>query len=142
MRPRQHLTEKVCSKCKIKMDITCFARRHSKPRGRASICKECRKIYMYNWRHSEKGHIAFIKSHNNYFKKYPERKKAHQIIKDAKNSGKIIPKPCEICGGKAQAHHPDYSKPLDVIWLCRQHHIDAHYKLYEDTHEPSFVKDI
>jgi len=24
------------------------------------------------------------------------------------------------------AHHPDYSRPLDVIWLCQAHHKQAH----------------
>ena len=35
--------------------------------------------------------------------------------------------PCEVCGVlKAQAHHDDYSKPLDVRWLCRDHHSAFH----------------
>lgn len=30
---------------------------------------------------------------------------------------------CEKIG---QRHHPDYSKPLDIIWLCSKHHGQAH----------------
>lgn len=41
--------------------------------------------------------------------------------------GKVKKKPCQICGEKnSQAHHTDYSKPLDVVWLCRRHHLETH----------------
>lgn len=33
---------------------------------------------------------------------------------------------CEICGKKAEKHHDDYSKPLEVRWLCREHHLENH----------------
>lgn len=32
------------------------------------------------------------------------------------------------CGEAGQRHHPDYSKPLEIIWLCKRHHTDLHYK--------------
>jgi len=44
-------------------------------------------------------------------------------------TGKIIkPKTCSACGEKCNphGHHADYSKPLCVIWLCHQCHIDLH----------------
>mgnify|MGYP001563464033 CR=1 FL=1 len=43
--------------------------------------------------------------------------------------GLLVPKPCEACGvTDVQAHHDDYSKPLDVRWLCRTHHAVHHAK--------------
>ena len=43
--------------------------------------------------------------------------------------GVLIKKPCEKCGDpKAQGHHDDYSKPLDVRWLCAFHHREHHAK--------------
>lgn len=41
----------------------------------------------------------------------------------------VIPKqPCERCGGTkgVEAHHPDYTKPRKVVWLCRPHHLSQH----------------
>lgn len=42
--------------------------------------------------------------------------------------GKLKPQPCEIpgCLIPAQKHHDDYSKPLEVRWLCRNHHLEHH----------------
>jgi hypothetical protein len=42
-------------------------------------------------------------------------------------SGKLIRKPCEKCGDpKVEAHHEDYYKPLEIVWLCQKHHIEHH----------------
>ena len=43
-----------------------------------------------------------------------------------KQRGKLLPKSCFICGAKrVQMHHPDYDRPLFVLWLCRRHHRDV-----------------
>jgi hypothetical protein len=43
--------------------------------------------------------------------------------------GKIERKPCEECGDPdAQMHHPDYTKPLLVEWLCLTCHLILHRK--------------
>jgi len=46
--------------------------------------------------------------------------------------GKIKKGPCVVCGSdKVQAHHKDYSKPLEVEWYCTEHHIELHKKLLQ-----------
>jgi hypothetical protein len=43
--------------------------------------------------------------------------------------GKLTKKPCEVCGSElVEMHHEDYSKPLEVRWLCRKHHLELHVK--------------
>ena len=64
-----------------------------------------------------------------YQKRYPEKAEVHRIVLMAKKSGKLIPKPCEVCGSdkRIHAHHDDYKKPLDVRWLCATHHHELHH---------------
>lgn len=58
------------------------------------------------------------------------------ITRDRINRGKLVRQPCEVCGEiKVDAHHDDYSKPLEVRWLCRLHHRQHHAKLKEQPNE-------
>lgn len=58
---------------------------------------------------------------------HPKRYRANTALNNAKRSGKIKQGPCEVCGsGKSVAHHCDYNKPLDVMWLCQVHHKEWH----------------
>lgn len=44
--------------------------------------------------------------------------------------GKVKKGPCEVCGSlDVEPHHDDYSKPLQVHWLCRTHHLELHGKV-------------
>lgn len=62
--------------------------------------------------------------------KYPEKYKARKKLQYAVKSGRLKPQPCAKCGAKkTEAHHPDYSKPFEVIWLCNKHHLEEHGKI-------------
>lgn len=50
------------------------------------------------------------------------RKAAHRQVRAALLAGVIQRRPCEACGAEAHAHHEDYLRPLDVVWLCPEHH--------------------
>jgi ribosomal protein S27AE len=60
----------------------------------------------------------------------PEQRKAANARAYAnvyQGRGKIIRQPCENCGDLfAEKHHDDYSKPLEVRWLCRPCHLVFH----------------
>jgi hypothetical protein len=59
--------------------------------------------------------------------RHPEKAAARTAVMTAIRNGSLIRQPCEVCGEpKAQAHHEDYSKPLEVRWLCFRHHREAH----------------
>jgi hypothetical protein len=55
---------------------------------------------------------------------------AHNILNSAIQRGEVKrPTECLVCGNESvHAHHPDYSKPLDVVWLCRVCHAAIHRK--------------
>lgn len=57
-----------------------------------------------------------------------EKDKSRSYANVYKRRGKIVAKPCEACGAEqAEMHHEDYSKPLDVRWLCKTCHMAEHY---------------
>lgn len=63
------------------------------------------------------------------------RFRAMNTVARALKQGKLVAQPCEVCkltpyaeDGKRQveAHHEDHTKPLEVRWLCRTHHMKLH----------------
>jgi hypothetical protein len=82
-----------------------------------------------NWKGGvSQDHYAYTKR---FRSKNPEKARAHRLVSYAKQTGKLVPQPCEECGAAdAHAHHEDYSKPLEVRWVCqrchnRHHHLGA-----------------
>src|SRR3990167_4140505 len=62
-------------------------------------------------------------------KRNPNKVRAQWKIKDAIKRGLIVRLPCIVCGSiKSHGHHADYSKTLDVVWLCALHHKHKHLK--------------
>ena len=63
----------------------------------------------------------------------PERKlqyKARCAVSNAVRDGKLVrPTICPQCDDECmvEAHHPDYTKPLEVEWLCAPCHQAEHF---------------
>lgn len=97
-------------------------------------CLPCRRKYFAEWRAKSKLKSGVREHLSNYQRQYVKtekgqsRLKAKGLLRNAVRRGELVKQPCEKCGDKAQAHHPDYSKPLEVQWLCREHHMEAHGK--------------
>jgi len=78
---------------------------------------------------TEAGKAALKRARDSYKARSPERRAAQVAVGNAVRDGRLIPWPvCAIpdCCAKPEAHHPDYSRPLDVVWLCQAHHKQAH----------------
>lgn len=107
-----------CSGCKKKKSKKYFHINSTKPDGLNDRCKECQRIHEKILRPNR----------GEYFKQYAIENK-HKLrarfkLQYAVRKGVITKMPCEICGKKkVEAHHEDYSKPLEVRWLCRIHHL-------------------
>lgn len=77
-----------------------------------SWCLACHAAYMRRWR----------KTHT-LSKEARRRSNARAYLHVYLRRGKIKRQPCQVCGRvQSQPHHKDYSKPLEVIWLCSDHH--------------------
>lgn len=79
---------------------------------------------------TEAGKMAAKKSRRKWAANNQDKRAAHVILGNAVQSGKIIkPDNCSSCGKdgcRIHGHHEDYTKPLDVIWLCAGCHVKAH----------------
>src|SRR6266850_1011440 len=97
----------------------------------------CRHQATYRKRHPEIVH-RWQKQPGIYAKKsrwlrehHPEKVAAWLAINRALASGKLVrPNRCSRCKKKCkpEAHHPDYKKKLEVIWLCGPCHWAEHGK--------------
>lgn len=108
----------ACRTCFQKQSITTYYRRVEADPG-------------YNARRAKEPKRAAISlAHNKMLKqRHPERYWARMAFNLAVRSGKIIRQPCSKCGKpRAHGHHADYSKPLDVEWLCARCHGREHRK--------------
>lgn len=58
----------------------------------------------------------------------PDQMRAREAVAYALRTGKMErPDECERCGSPdPHGHHPDYSEPLEVEWLCVQCHAEEH----------------
>ena len=69
-----------------------------------------------------------------YRKNNPAKYAAQYTVWNAKVAGRVTePDRCETCGIEAalDAHHDDYTKPLEVRWLCRDCHA-AHHRQFNE----------
>lgn len=131
-------SEKTCFKCNKTLPLEAFYKHSAMADGHLNKCKECTRLDAKNRRfgpNREKVLEADRKRGNrqgyDYQKQYraanDEKYKAHTIVSYAVRTGKLKKLPCLICGNeKTEAHHPDYSSPLDVVWLCPACHKQTH----------------
>ena len=80
-----------------------------------------------NW-HGGRDEEKLRQKRARYQQKYPEKARAKRVVREALRSGKLVKGPCTVCGTTANihGHHADYSRPLDVTWLCGRHHREVH----------------
>lgn len=84
--------------------------------------REYNREYNSRWRRENGYHNEKASQ-----EKYPEKQRARYLLQRSVKAGATTKGACEVCNSdKSEAHHDDYSKPLDVRWLCRIHHTEVH----------------
>lgn len=65
---------------------------------------------------------------DHYRKNATKHRASHSLLVKVYTGQIARPSACSSCGSKlhVEAHHADYSKPYDVIWLCRSCHKKLH----------------
>ena len=110
-------TRKRCRICKEEKLISEFYKDMSRWDALSMRCKKCDSRRREAYR-VKAGLVEEVKV------------EARRQLRLAVRQGKIKKLPCEVCGHeKSQGHHPDYSKPLEAIWLCQVHHQKKHQEL-------------
>lgn len=105
--------------------------------GRCLKCRNRESARRYRAQHAER-HRAAVRRHRRehgarevrrqraYRAANPEKARARNAVNNALKAGQLVKGPCELAGptccGRIEAHHDDYSRPLDVRWLCAGHH--------------------
>ncbi len=115
----------ICRKCSRDLPGSAFYK------TLRTKCKECHKAQMsahYQRPEYKAKNAAYQRGRLNGAGNL-EKHKARQAVRWAVKSGKIAKDGnCALCnsGQDIEAHHRDYSKKLEVIWLCRNCHAIHH----------------
>lgn len=147
--------KKTCRQCGQDVRLADYYRHPRSADGVMAVCKACHRVNVKanraanaeyyrefdraraNLPHRVEAREAYARTPQGrangnrakraYLDRNPMKRAAHIACGNAIRTGRLIRKPCEVCGAaKAQAHHDDYSKPLDVRWLCTTHHAEWH----------------
>jgi formylmethanofuran dehydrogenase subunit E len=129
---------KYCPRCKRTKDKSEFYKSPSRYDGVRGYCRVCETLkqrgnrkYFRDYRRNRYAsdsefRFKIRKSLSKYQKSNPKKNLARVKLFQAIKANKINKLPCILCGEKANGHHPDYNKPLEVIWLCPRHHRHIH----------------
>lgn len=107
---------KPCSNC---------GRERDRPGQR--YCRSCHNAYQRQWRKERGGYSGLTEA-----ERYKERARA--LARNYRKRGKLtLEGKCYMCRARnhLEMHHSDYSKPLNVVELCRRCHRRLHKTLKE-----------
>lgn len=138
------IRSKKCFKCGTEKLFDEFYKHSQMADGHLNKCKDCTKNDVHSYREQN---LEKIREYDRKRSKNKDRQKAayeitkiwrqddrrrtaaHNAVARAIKSGKLVRLPCSICSNqKSVAHHEDYDKPLDVVWLCQPCHVNHHRK--------------
>ena len=146
--PMQDESYKQCAKCGESKPLGDFHRNGETKDGRRSDCKVCSLERVRAWNKANPERKAALSKRwaeanperraaaaKRSLARHPQKVRARWAVNNAARDGKLHkPDRCEDCGEitpspDLRGHHDDYSKPLDVRWLCHPCHGREHEHL-------------
>lgn len=137
---RRHVTMKLCARCKEEKPRSTFHKMTRALDGLQPWCKTCgrdgnrkyfrenpEKVAEYNRRTKEK--FPDLRRQRDANRK--KQLMAYRAVQTAVRNGTLVrSERCSACKKKreVEAHHENYDKRLDVIWLCHECHGKVHWK--------------
>lgn len=146
------ISTKICVECGRDLPLSEYNKRRDNKDGCQSRCRACfskynkaryaankekfkADIYAYKEANPQKVLETRIKT----CAKNPTQKNARRALNAAVEAGAMkVPDSCSGCGVSGSetrlgAHHYDYAKPLDVVWVCARchRHLDAERRMRE-----------
>lgn len=130
---------KACKICGVEKPLIDFYKHSGMKDGHLNKCKDCTKSESIANRNSKiEYYRAYDKERDTPERQYnrgnarradnPLKYRARYLTSNAIRDGRLLRRPCAKCGSveNIEAHHEDYTKPLEVVWLCKQHHQEIH----------------
>lgn len=147
---------KRCPRCGVVKSMDHYQRCASNSDGLQDRCRVCQNAIIAERDSTKEGKLAVRARSRNYARRNraavqarrdyyvalngedfsrknqreaPEKKRARDKVYHALKTGKLCkPAYCESCGKDCtpQAHHNDYTKPLEVLWYCTTCHANHH----------------
>lgn len=147
--------EKVCRSCGLTKEISDYYRHPQMKDGHLNKCKTCQKqstsdararnpdYYLEydrnrgnaphrvqarkEYQKTDAGRAAHARALAKQREAHPKKASARYAVSNALRDGRLDKLPCMVCGSNTvEGHHPDYDRPLDVVWLCPLHHRQTH----------------
>ena len=139
------LDARACSKCKTFKPLAAFGKDKGTRDGLYSSCRECGRAQSLRYRYAnlekvQAKHREYLRANwgrtqenlKRVKERSPEKVLARSRMNNAIRKGILARLPCEKCGDpKSQGHHDDYSKPLEVHWMCHRCHMQEHRRTAE-----------
>jgi hypothetical protein len=142
------IRSKVCFKCNVDKPLTEYYKHARMGDGHLNKCKDCTKKDANQHRSDnlekireydrQRGKLAKRLASNTEVTRAwraedKRRQQAHAAVSKALRHGTLLKEPCCRCGNeRSVAHHDDYDKPLEVMWLCQPCHKQRHKELKEE----------
>lgn len=151
---------KKCSKCGIEQSLSDFYLNPRMKDGHLKICKKCKQaaskkrvllirstnpdLYEEILRSRRERRAKNkterklspkeLKTKSDWHRNNRQKARCHYIVHRAILKGELVRQPCQVCGATdgVQGHHEDYSRPLDVWWLCPLHHVKRHLEIIRE----------